>query len=46
MTKAWHERVVEKLRALEARDDADKKTYHYLVTYMSNAQAAFAAFAE
>jgi hypothetical protein len=39
MTKTWHDRVVERLRALQARDDADKDTYRYLCTYMSNAQA-------
>jgi hypothetical protein len=31
--------VVEKLRALEGRDETDKEAYRYLCTYMSNAQA-------
>jgi hypothetical protein len=37
-TKTWHDRIVEKLDALRARDDADKEWYHYLCRYLSNAQ--------
>jgi hypothetical protein len=39
MTKTWHERVLERLQALEAQDEADKQWFHDLCRYLSNAQA-------
>ena len=37
--KTWHDRVVARLRALEARDEADKQTFGELCTYMTRPQA-------